>query len=215
MGFAKKFSGPAVLILSVALLVLTAGCATPPKQPASGFLGDYQRLKQDPQDMSMWWWAKPGVKWDKYQKLMLDPVEVRIDPQRAQRELNPQETRRLAEAFRNVTERTLAGVYPVVAGPGPGVMRIRAALTNLVPVNPVKNIMSTAILMMPVDLGEAALEVRFSDSMTGELLAELSDSKAASHIGLNQGWRRWSHVEDAFGAWASELRDAMDDIHGR
>lgn len=201
------------LVLILAGLALAAGCAAP-TATHSGFLSNYDRLKPDPSDESVRWWEKPGVDWKKYKRLMLDPVEVRLDSSRAQRELTPAELKKVAASFRRIAVKVLSPRYPVVDRPGPDVLRVRAALTHVVPVNPVANIASVVMMGMPVDLAEAGIEVRFSDSLTGELLAEMTDFKRHSALTLNMGWRRWSQVEDLFEEWARELKKAMDEIHG-
>lgn len=208
---------PRFLWLAPLLLVmlLAGACATHPMTKRSGFLQDYDRLKQDPQDPSVMFWERPGVDWKRYKRLMLDPVEVRIDPTKAERELTRQEMKKLADTLRQITIDTLKQSYPVVDKPAPDVLRVRAAITDLVPVMPVANITSVVLVGLPMDLGRAGIEVRFSDSLTGRLLAEMTDVKIGSPITLDMGWTRWGQIEDAFEDWAEELKDALDEVHGK
>lgn len=197
-------------LAGLAVLVLLAGCASTPRANPSGFLSDYNRLKQDPQDESIWYWEKPGVDWGKYRKFMLDHVRVRIDKKKAQRELTQAELNKLAGDFRKVVAKELSSGYEVVSRPGPGVLQVSAAIVDVIPVNPAINMMSGAALLMPLDLGGASIEVKFLDSVSGELLAEMSDTKRQSHLTLNMGWKRWSHVQEAFEDWAKEFKKAID-----
>ena len=53
-------------------LMLLAGCGAGTMARNSGFLAHNDQLKQDPNDSSVWYWAKEGVDWSKYDKLLLD-----------------------------------------------------------------------------------------------------------------------------------------------
>ncbi|MBA4394909.1 MAG: hypothetical protein C0407_15260, partial [Desulfobacca sp.] len=143
--------------LSMFLLLLTSGCAAPQVAP-SGFLTDYQRLKADPTEEGISWWERPGISWKKYKGFMIDPVEVRIDRAKAEREMKPEEMEKLAKNLRQAVVEVLKDRYPIVNQAKPDVLRIRAALTHLKPVSPAANIITTVVLMMPVDVGEAAVE---------------------------------------------------------
>jgi hypothetical protein len=77
------------------------------------------------------------------------------------------------------------------------------------------NITTVALFGMPVDLGEAGIEARFSDSQTGRLLSEMTDFKQGDTFSLGMGWSRWGHVRDAFKQWAVELKKAMNETNGR
>ena len=125
------------------------------------------------------------------------------------------EAGKLAKEFRAIVITEIQDDYPVVDEPGPDVLRLSAALTHLKPVNPAVNIMSGTVMLMPVDFGEAAIEVKFIDSQSGELIGEMKDERHASPFTLDMGWKRWSHVQGAFEDWADDLKDAMDEAHGR
>jgi hypothetical protein len=129
-------------------------------------LTDYQRLKADPKEEGISWWEAPGVRWGKYKRLMIDSVEVRII--KAEREMKPKEMEKLAGTLRNSVVEAIRPRYPVVNRPGPDVLRIRAALTHLKPVSPAGNVIAVAVLMMPIDVGESAVEVQFIDSVSGK-----------------------------------------------
>ena len=202
--------GLAALLL---VMLLAGACATHPMTRRSGFLQDYNRLKQDPQDPSLMFWERKGVDWKRYRRLMIDPVEVRIDPAKAERELTRGEMKKLAQTLRKITLDTLKESYPVVDRPAPDVLRIRAAITELVPVMPVANITSVMLVGLPMDLGRAGIEVRFSDSVSGRLLAEMTDVKIGSPLTLDMGWTRWGQIENAFEDWAQELKKALDEVH--
>lgn len=197
-------------IFAVLLLIWVAGCATP-QVPPSGFLSDYQRLKPDSREEGIAWWERPGVQWKKYKRLMIDPVEVKVDLTKAEREMKPEEMETLAKKLRQTVIETMGKRYPVVKEPGREVLRIRAALTHLKPVSPAANVVATAILMWPIDFGEAAVETQFIDSSSGTVLAELTASNKGSMMEVTKVWTRWTQVESGFKQWAEKLRLALDE----
>ena len=196
------------LVLALGL-VLAVGCGTAPKVPPSGFLSNYQALKPDPNIDGLYWWAQKGVVWSNYRALLIDPVQIRVDKSNARRDLEPGEAARMAKKLRTMTVKALEGNYPVVQRAAPGVLRLQAALVHLKPVTPAMNVFSSAILMTPVDVGEAAVEVKFTDSVSGRLLSELVISNQGSIAQIGKVWTRWAQVEEAFKQWAILLRDAM------
>jgi hypothetical protein len=174
-------------------------------------LTDYQRLKADPKEEGISWWEAPGVRWGKYKRLMIDSVEVRIDTIKAEREMKPEEMEKLAGTLRNSVVEAIRPRYPVVNRPGPDVLRIRAALTHLKPVSPAGNVIAVAVLMMPIDVGESAVDVQFIDSVSGKILSELMASQKGSLLDVTEVWTRWSQVEQGFREWARKLKAAMDE----
>ena len=94
-------------------------------------------------------------------------------------------------------ERLEAGGYPVVHEPGPGIMYVRFAVTNLylkkkkrglLSYTPmgfvVHSTMQAAVrdLWKKIDIVELSMEMEYSDSVTGEILA-----MAASPHGMRKG----------------------------
>lgn len=198
--------------LLMILLLLTSGCAALQVAP-SGFLTDYQRLKAEPNEEGIFWWEVPGISWKRYKAFQIDPVEVRIDTAKAEREMKPEEMEKLAGTLRRSVIDALKDRYAIVNQAGPGVLRIRAALTHLKPVSLAANLVAAVVLMMPVDVGEAAVEVQFIDSQSGKIVAELVASKRGSLLDLTEVWSRWTQVEEGFKEWAKKLRAAIDEGH--
>jgi hypothetical protein len=201
------------IILGVFLMMMVLGCAAP-QIPPSGFLSDYPRLKVEPTEEGVSWWELPGVPWQKYKRLMIDPVQIRINTAKAEREMKGAELEKLAKALHSAVVEAMKDRYPIAKASAPDVLRIHAALTHLKPVNPAVNIATTVLLFMPVDVGESAVEVQFIDSTSGRILSELMASQRGSYLDIIDVWTRWSQVEEGFKLWARKLRGAMDEVHG-
>ncbi|NCC24620.1 MAG: DUF3313 domain-containing protein [Deltaproteobacteria bacterium] len=198
-----------VFFLVMAACLLTSGCAKPP--PQSGFLPDYSALRPDPQDESMRWWEKKGVDWTRYKKLQIDPVVVYFHPEAKNRQIEPDVLKELTDHFRTTVIEEMEGVYPVVDKPGPDVLRIRAAITDLVPANPVVNVITTVGVFIPLDMGGASMEAMFLDSTTNELLGAVVDARKGAPVDkdLLAGYTTWGHAKAAFRDWAVMLRESL------
>ncbi|MFH1241761.1 MAG: DUF3313 domain-containing protein [Pseudomonadota bacterium] len=202
-------SGKGVLVMALGLLLLTACATTTP--PQSGFLRDYSKLKPDPEDESLLWYEEPNVDWKRYKKLMIDQVVVFYHPEAKNRQIEPDVLKELTDYFRNVVIEKVQDAYPVVDKPGPDVLRIRAAITDLVPANPFVNVVTTAGVGVPVDMGGAAMEAEFLDSITNEPLGAVVDMKKGTPVDINmlKGFTTWGYAKGAFREWAELLRESL------
>ncbi len=194
----------------ILLLTMLSGCAKTP--PYSGFLKDYSLLQQDPEDQSLLWWEKDDVNWKRYTKLMLDPVVVYFHPESQDRQIEPDVLKMLCDYFRESVIEQVQDVYPVVEQAGPEVLRIRAAITDLIPTNPVVNAVSLVGVGLPVDMGGASMEAEFLDSLSAEPLGAVVDQKKGLPVNpgdIVDGFTTWGHAQQALDDWAELLREAL------
>jgi hypothetical protein len=198
------------LVAMIVAFIFVAGCATAP--PGSGFLKDYSLLQRDPDDESLLWWEKEGVDWKRYKKLMIDRVVVYYNPAAENRQIEPDVLKELTDYFRTVVIEEVQDTYPVVDAPGPDVLRIRAAITDLIPANPFVNIVMTVGVAVPVDMGGASMEAMFLDSTTNELLGAVVDCKKGTPVDINmlKGFTTWGYAKGAFRDWAELLKESLE-----
>lgn len=190
-------------------LVLLAGCATTPPA-ATGFLDDGWQLRPDKYGKTGLLWAeKPGFDWRRYQRVQLDPVLVYYHPRADSKAIQPDELKKLAEYFREAVVTELAASHPVTTDAGPDVLRVRAAITDVVPASPALNVATTLVALVPMDLGGAAIEAEFIDSVSGERLAAMVERKKGSPTNLKGGFTELGHAKAALREWAVELRQAL------
>ena len=200
----------------IAFMMMASGCAKTPQR--SGFLQDYTILHQDPEDKSLSWYEISDVDWKKYSKLMIDPVVVYLHTEAMNRQIDPKALSELTEYFRNTVIEEVQDAYPVVDKPGPDVLRIRAAITDLIPANPLINTTMVLVVGLPVDMGGAAMEAEFLDSVTLKPLGAVVDKKLG--IPLNPedyvlGFTQWGHAKTACDSWAELLRESLDEVQDR
>ncbi len=204
------------LLWASIFLTLASGCAKAP--PHSGFLQNYEALHQDPTDKSLFWYEIPDVNWKKYSKLMIDPVVVYLHPEAKNRQIDPKALNELTEYFRNTVIDEVQETYPVVDEPGPDVLRIRAAITDLIPANPLVNTTMVLAVGLPVDMGGAAMEAEFLDAETQKPLGAVVDKKVGIPVNPEDylvGFTRWGHAKTACDAWAELLRESLNEVNGR
>jgi len=213
-------------------LMLLVGCAstgggqgdeTMPAKP--GFLiGYYDKLEPGPKDGAKMRWLKPDVDWAKYDKVMLDSVVFFFADASEYKGIEPNELKKLADGFNKQLVETLKGSYPIVAEPGPDVIRIRFAITDLKQSSPV---MSGITSVIPVGLavsvvkkgatdswagsGATSAEMMALDSLTNEVIAVAQDDETA---GFTERFSEWGSAEDAFKYWAERVKIYLDQVHG-
>jgi len=205
--------------------LILAGCATSPS-PNLVFLGSGIELQSVPGHPSTRSWSsRPGVLAD-YRSFLFDPVVVSLGKAAPEYESSAEEVKVLSEHLRTAfTEELTRGGYTVVDKPGDGVLRVRAAITELVPVHPSKNLGAKAIgsflgpggiLLPTIDIGQAAIEVDMRDSNTNARVAAFADRKRGrKYLGGLNSYRRWGDVESAFHSWAREFRAQLDQVQKR
>jgi hypothetical protein len=197
------------LITSLVAAAVLAACSTTPP-PQSGFLSDYAALQPDRYGRTGMLWAETkGFDWRSYRKVMLDPVVIYYHPQAGSNAIQPEELAKLAADFREVVTAELKDSYPVVSTPGPDVLRIRAAITDVVPASPALNVVTTAVAFVPLDLGGAAIEAEFLDSVTNKRMAAMIDRKRGSSLDLKGGFSELGHARAALKEWAVDLKKAL------
>ena len=191
---------------SLCLVLLLVACKSgPPSQ--SGFLKDYSKLEQVGKRPHAWVWEKPGVDMRIYDRLMFDPVEVKLLEGSEAGKLGKETLREVADAFRRIMTETIDPYYSVVNKRGPYVLRVRLAVTDVAPAQ--EDIKGGP----DVRMGQATMEAEFLDSASGEQLAAFTEKISASAAGKGKAPSEWRHVEGAFQEWANALLDYMDRKH--
>lgn len=185
------------LLAILSLTALISGCATTggTKSTAGntslyvGFLSDYSKLQPDTDGSDAKIYIKPGHNFKQYNKVLLDRIKVWLKEDAEYKGIDPAELQTLTDYFQEALARELGTAYPLVLEPGPDVLRIRIAITQLKPtrteVSMITAVMpygtgTAADLTMsaargqaghPPYLGEASIEAEFLNSETQEQVA--------------------------------------------
>ncbi len=214
-----------VLAVSLTLIVaciFASGCATP-KVHKSGFLSDYSKLQPGPKGGAALVYIKPGVNWASYNKVIIEPVLVWYSEHADYKGIKPTELVALTDYFNEAIVKNLEGAYSIVGTPGPGVLRIRVAITNVIPTNPAVDAVTGTIpqtrLLSAVSkattgtslfVGEASTEIEMRDGQTNEVVAEAVDRRAGQKKFL-QVKDKWTDAKEAMDYWAKRLRQRLDE----
>ena len=92
--------------------------------------------------------------------------------------------------------------------PGPGVARIRVALTDLKETGAL-NVLPQASLL-GVGVGGAAMEAEFVDSVTGKQIAAVVESQKGGRVPFtNLG--DWGTAKGIMDGWAKRLKERLDE----
>jgi len=194
----------------------------------TGFLQDYSLLSQvDPDNLVNRVYIKEGVDWSAYDTILLDDVVFFIADDAKYKGFEAEELADLGTAFQQSMIINLAGAYEFTDTPGPGVLRIRMAVTNLVPNNSVTGTVSTimpiglglsvvkkAVTGTHIGMGEVAFEGEMIDAQTGEILGAVMDSKTGEKYKVAKSISKWGHVRDVFNTWGTNLRQRLDQRSG-
>jgi hypothetical protein len=196
----------------------------PPRTFDRTFLTNYDLLQPrqgkagQPGDLA---YVAPGAlkRLAAYDAIMVDQPEILFSPDSEIRGMKPDDLRTLAEALRDsLSSRLAEGGFAVAQRPGPGVVYLRAALTDVVVKKKKRSLVSYtpagAVIKAASDVVREAfdkvdfIELTFQgelvDSVSGDVLGALvaprgtrkSDGRKETRIDLdelNQNMRAWGH----------------------
>jgi hypothetical protein len=222
----KTLGKTVVAVVIGFILVTSIGCATAPKPTA--FLGEYAKdLQPGPKEGAKERWLKPGVNFAKYKNVMLESVVFFFAEDAEYKGIDPVEMKELSDGFNLAFVNALKGKYPIVTEPGPDVVRVRFAITELKPSKPGAGVVTTVTMITPIGLGvnlakkgatgtwtgegATAGELMAFDSMTNTVIAVARDQRTAGFTGR---YTKWGSAEEAFKFWGDRLRTFMDQAHG-
>lgn len=221
------------VVLGIALASLIISCASTGTQSRGteaapqyeGFLhGYYKNMQPGPEGGAKMRWLKPGVDFGKYNKIMLDSVIFYFAYDSEDKRIDAQDMKELTDACNREAVDALKETYPIVADPGPDVIRLRFAITDLKQSRPALSAVSSVV---PVGLavnilkkgatgswsGSGATKAEFMamDSMTHDVIAVAQDDRSA---GFTERFSKWGSTEEAFKFWAARIKLFMDQAHG-
>ena len=133
---------------------------------------------------------------------------------------------READTFRETIVSALEPTYPVVSKPGPHVLWLRIAITNVYVKKKKKSLLSftpiglavtgvQALAGKNISLVDATIEVEMLDSQSNERLGVLIDKQSASAEKKKKKKTSWEEVEKTLKFYAERFRSRMDAEHGK
>jgi hypothetical protein len=204
-------------VLVIAAAVVLAGmCGCSSEMAKTGFLSDYSKLKAE-SDSSYRYFNKPLA--GKYTSLIIDPVGFHFKQgaeaikYKSEGKLTEQNIKDLANYFTSaLTTAVIESGFKVAYQPGPGVARLRVAITDIQETGAL-NVLPQASLL-GVGVGGAAMEAEVVDSQTKAQIAAVVESQKGSRVPFsNLG--EWGTAKGIMDGWAKRLKLRLDETKGK
>jgi hypothetical protein len=160
----------------------------------------------------------------------VEPVKIYLLREARRREIPPEELHKLSEHFTQAIKDQLAeGHYRLADGPGPGVMKLRFAITNVQPNGNKRNMIATGaeeatlygaapmgsgMLIPRLSVGKVSIEGEMVDSQTGTVEMAFMTARSGRRFfsGL-KAFQKWGDIDAAFKGWAKNFRKRLDKAH--
>jgi len=206
------------LAAAALMALLATACAHRAKTlplDASGFLEDYKLLRPGgPNELALVY-RSPNVDWTWYDKVLLDPVTLWRSGQKSLAPVPREDLLRLVTDFQRAVRTRLGEDFHYVDRPGPGVMRIRLAITEAKASDPVLDVLTASRGTGrphpagdgPLDaetrrfIAAASIEGEIRDAVTNVLLAEGIDRRPEDV----PPHETWADLDRAFASWAQRV----------
>ncbi len=224
------------LALTVSFALPGAAVAAAPvfgDYQAKGFLTDYSKISTT---------ADENGAYSKYNQLLVDRIKIWFKDDADYKGIDPEELKMLTDYFYEAIEKAVADAYPMVAKPGPDVLRLRIAVTDLVPNKPEASVTSLVVPFLWAGeasagavsgdagatpfTGEATVELEALDSVSSKQLAAYIETRTGKKYnwtnGVSEGvssyikaYSKWEYTKQAIDSWAQLLRKRLDEVHGK
>lgn len=206
-----------------------------------GFLSDYSKLKPEGDDSGTYANKNPQAVAG-YNKLMIDRIKIYLKEDTESKEIDPAELKEMVDYFHKAIVDAVGSEYPVVQEPGPDVLRLRIAVTDIVPNKPSASVVTLAVPFLWVGeastgvaeskpgstpfVGEATIEFEALDSESSQQIAAYIETKDAMKYnwveGVSEGvkdymraYSTWAYTKEAMDHWAQLLRKRLDEAHSK
>jgi Protein of unknown function (DUF3313) len=183
----------------------------------SGFLGNYSQLAPregyDAQEI----YLNPNAVWPRYNAIYLESVTLWVNDD--SKKLDPKDQKMLTDMlFKSMSEK-IGEKFKIVKEPGPGVIKLRMALTEAKGARVALNTVTTVIPQLRMVsgigglatdtaalVGAASAELEATDTITNERLAAAIDSRAGTK-GVLRMLSKWADVQAVCDHWGERARD--------
>lgn len=196
----------------------------------SGFLGDmYPRLAPDPTNGDWLLYLRSPDVLQHAKAFLVDHVQVFLVPEAEKRQIPQQDLDKLTDTFtKDIRDELTAAHYTLADAPGPGVVTLRFAITNVEPNGGKTNmavsgtealtthtIAPGAGFVTPrLKVGKVSVEGEVLDSQSGQVEMAFMTSKSGRRFfsGL-KAFEKWGDIDAAFKSWAKNFRQRLDAAH--
>jgi hypothetical protein len=178
-----------------------AACQTTPERNDSGFLTGYSQLAVDPAFDDALRYQDKAVDLSKYSKIIVEPVVVHFAPNAKGTALEPARIKEVTDYFNQKISEGLPKLNLAPATqPGPGTLRLRAAITGIDKTVPIANI-HPAMKLTGLGLGGASMEAEMLDSVTSKRVIAIVESRQGERLSFSAGLQTLGHAKQVIDYW--------------
>jgi hypothetical protein len=223
----KKRLSVSCILLAFFLTLGLGACATTEQTRSakpSGFLKNYSQLMKGSGERAQLFYINRYVNFAAYNKVMIEPVTIWHSSSSDLSGVPVDELQRMADYLYKATIKELGSILTIVERPGPGVMRVRMAITaargSNVPMDIVTNVLPPAIAIdwgkklatgTHAFVGKAAIEAEVLDSLSYVRLAAAVDERAGGKT-FEGKTSKWSDVQESFDYWANRFKVRLKEL---
>ncbi len=191
--------------------VLLAGCKS--KTAHSGFLGDYSGFRASSEYKGVSEYKHPNLTLRDYDKFIVDPILVHFAPNAKGTAIDPAKVMKLTDYAGEQLRDLLSKHYVLAGAPGPRVLRLRIAITEIKKTTPALNILPP-MKLSGVGLGGASMEAEAIDSQSGERVLAVMDSQMGNRLSIVPGLDPLGHAKQVIRKWVKRFVSRVDKAHG-
>ena len=215
----------------LAIAVLLGACATMQARSVekSGFLGDYSQLKEGGEGKALLVYIDPAADVKSYTRILMEPVKLYASSENSMSNVSPDDRKKLLNYADAAIREQLAKNYVFVREPGPGVMRLRVALTeadsSYVVLDTISTVLPIGLALAGIQtaatgscsfVGSAGIEAEFQDSQTGKRLMAAVDRRVGGKVtGQGDKFDEWRTVKNAIDFWAQKLQSRLTELRAK
>lgn len=172
-------------------------------------------------------YINPQANFRAYNKAMVDPITLWVAKDSRMADMSQEDLKALADHLYLAAYHALDKDYTMVSQPGPGVLRLRAAITEakgskvgldvFSAVYPGARLLSAGKKLSSGThsfVGKAGIEVEVVDSVSGARLLAAVDERAGAKT-LKGSFDTWDDVKSAYDHWADRLNIRLDELRER
>ena len=186
-----------VCTLLAVVCMLLGACATMQARSTStaGFLRDYSQLKEGGEGKALLVYIDPKADIKSYTRILMDPVLLYSSEDDSMKDVAKADRKKLMDYADAAIREHLAKDYVFVGEPGPGVMRLRVALTetehSYVALDTISTVLPIGLALAGLQtaatgscsfVGSAGVEAEMLDSQTGKRLFAAVDRRVGGKV---------------------------------
>jgi hypothetical protein len=209
----------------LAIVLALGACACSSRRPLtpsdmSGFLDDYGLLHPGGPNEVRLVYRNPAADWLRYRAVMLEPVAIWRSGRKSLDPVPPDDLLRLAHDFEQAVRSRVGRRLQLVDRAGPGVLRVRLAITQAKASDPVLDVLTVPAGDEPIPagsnpldpetrrfLGLAVIEGEIVDAETGTLLSQGVDGPRRSDA---PPLDTWADVDRGLARWADRVCSRLE-----